>query len=46
MELEKDKEISQDQMHDGHSEVQILTDDYIKRIETTVSEKEVEILED
>jgi len=44
--LEKDKEISEDQMHDGHNGVQAETDQCIKSIESIVSEKEAEILED
>jgi ribosome recycling factor len=44
--LEKDKDISQDQMHDGQAQVQTLTDQFIKTIDATVAEKEAEILED
>ena len=43
--LEKAKEISEDQMHDGQAEVQKLTDAYVKKINETLERKETEILE-
>jgi ribosome recycling factor len=43
--LEKDKEISEDEMHSGHEQVQKLTDNYIDRIAAVVKKKESEILE-
>jgi len=43
--LEKNKEISEDQMHDGHEAVQKLTDTYIGKINDILKAKEAEILE-
>ncbi len=43
--MEKDKEISEDQMHDGQEQVQKLTDTYIEKINTILKKKETEILE-
>ena len=43
--LEKDKEISEDQMHDGQDQVQKLTDSYIEKINSTLKKKEEEVLE-
>ena len=43
--LEKDKEISEDQMHDGQEGVQKLTDAYIGRVNDILKAKEEEILE-
>lgn len=43
--LEKDKEISEDQMHDGQEGVQKLTDSYVGRINEILKAKEAEILE-
>lgn len=42
---EKDKKISEDQMHDAEAEVQKLTDDHIKMVDDTLKHKEVEIME-
>ena len=42
---EKDKEISEDQMHDGHEQVQKLTDAYVGKINDILAHKEKEILE-
>lgn len=42
---EHDKEISEDQMHDGQEQVQKLTDAYIRRIGEILEKKEKEILE-
>ena len=44
-ELEKDKEISEDQMHDGQDQVQKLTDAYVEKINTILKAKEEEIME-
>ena len=44
-EMEKDKEISEDQMHDGQDGVQKLTDSYVGRINDILKAKETEILE-
>jgi ribosome recycling factor len=43
--MEKDKEISEDQMHDGQDSVQKLTDAYIERVNGILKAKEKEILE-
>lgn len=43
--LEKDKEISEDQMHGGQEGVQKLTDSYVGRINEILKAKEAEILE-
>ncbi|MCP4899184.1 MAG: ribosome recycling factor [bacterium] len=43
--MEKEKEISEDQMHDGYESVQQLTDSYIGKIKDVVDKKEQEILE-
>jgi ribosome recycling factor len=43
--LEKDKKISEDDMHRGLEEVQKLTDDHIKHISEILAAKEKEILE-
>ena len=43
--LEKDKEISEDQMYDGQEAVQKLTDSYVGKINEILKAKEAEILE-
>lgn len=43
--LEKAKEISEDQMHDGLESVQKLTDTYVNKIEEILETKEKEIME-
>lgn len=43
--LEKDKQISEDQMHDGQDQVQKLTDTYIEKINTVLKKKEEEVME-
>lgn len=43
--MEKAKEISEDQMHDGQEEVQKLTDAYVTKISESFAAKEQEILE-
>jgi ribosome recycling factor len=43
--LEKDKEISEDQMHDGQESVQNLTDSYVGKINDILKAKESEVLE-
>lgn len=43
--MEKDKEISEDQMHDGQDRVQKLTDTYVDKINSILSKKESEIME-
>jgi ribosome recycling factor len=43
--LERDKEISEDQMHDGQEAVQKLTDSYVGEINDILKRKEAEILE-
>ncbi len=43
--MEKEKEISQDDMHRGRDEVQKVTDDFIKKVDEVLAAKEKEILE-
>jgi ribosome recycling factor len=43
--MEKEKEISEDQMHDGQEQIQKLTDTYIEKINSILKKKETEILE-
>jgi ribosome recycling factor len=43
--LEKDKEISEDQMHDGLESIQKLTDTYVTKINEILDGKEKEIME-
>ena len=43
--LEKSKEISEDQMHDGQDQVQKLTDTYIEKINSVLKKKEQEVME-
>ena len=42
---EKDAEISQDQQRKQQQEIQHLTDDYIKRIDESLTQKDSEILQ-
>ena len=42
---QKDKKMSEDQMHDAEGEVQKLTDEHIKLIDDTLKHKEKEIME-
>jgi ribosome recycling factor len=43
--MEKAKDISEDQMHDGQEEVQKLTDAYITKVANVIDAKEKEILD-
>ena len=43
--LEKKKEISEDEHHQGQDKIQKLTDQYIKKVDETTAQKEKEILE-
>lgn len=43
--LEKDKEITEDELHKGQDEVQKLTDDHVKKCDEVLVEKEKEIME-
>jgi len=43
--LEKEKEISQDQLKTGQDKVQELTDEHIRKIDSVLSDKEKEIME-
>ena len=43
--MEKDKEVSEDQMHDGQEKIQKLTDAYVEKINTILKRKEEEIME-
>ncbi len=42
--LEKDKEISEDDMKRGMDQVQSITDEYVKKVEETLASKEADIL--
>ncbi|MCD6262456.1 MAG: ribosome recycling factor [Deltaproteobacteria bacterium] len=44
-ELKNSKEISEDDFHKSHDEVQKITDDFIKKVNDITAEKEKEILE-
>jgi len=44
-ELRKEGEISQDDEHRAETELQRLTDDYVKRIDAALADKEAELLE-
>jgi ribosome recycling factor len=44
-ELEKGKDISEDEMHRGLTKVQEVTDDFVKKVDSLVDAKESEILE-
>ena len=43
--MEREKDISEDQMHDGQGEVQKLTDTYVAKINEILEHKEKEIME-
>jgi len=43
--MEKDKDISEDEKKKGEADVQKLTDDFVKKSDETLAEKEKEILE-
>ncbi|PID56897.1 ribosome recycling factor [candidate division KSB3 bacterium] len=43
--LEKEKEITEDDLHHGHDQVQKLTDHYVKMVDELSEKKEAEILE-
>jgi ribosome recycling factor len=43
--LEKEKEITEDQLHKGQDQVQKITDDYVKKVDDLTAKKEQEILE-
>lgn len=43
--LEKAKQVSEDQMHDGHEAIQKLTDTYIGKIDEILQIKEKEVME-
>jgi ribosome recycling factor len=44
-ELRKEGEISQDDEHRAEEELQKLTNDYVKRIEAALADKEAELME-
>ncbi|MFH1131820.1 MAG: ribosome recycling factor [Pseudomonadota bacterium] len=44
--LQKDKDISEDEMHGGMAKVQEITDEFVKKIDELLLAKEKEILED
>lgn len=43
--MQKDKDITEDDLHKGMDEVQELTDEYVKTVDETLAAKEKEILE-
>jgi ribosome recycling factor len=43
--LEKDKEITQDELHSGQGEIQQVTDDHVKLADEAFADKEKEIME-
>jgi ribosome recycling factor len=43
--LERQKDISEDQMHDGQDKIQKLTDRYIEKINSILEKKEKEVME-
>jgi ribosome recycling factor len=43
--LEKDKEITEDELKRGEKEIQELTDDYVARVDKVVAEKEKDLME-
>ena len=43
--LEKAREVSEDQMHDGQDQVQKLTDTYVEKVNTILKKKEEEVME-
>jgi len=43
--MEKDKEITEDDYHNGLKEIQTLTDDFIAKVDELLSKKEKEIME-
>ncbi len=43
--MEKSKEISEDQMHDGQAKIQDLTDTYVNKVNSVLEKKEQEIME-
>ena len=43
--MEKDKQITEDDYHNGLKEVQNLTDEYIKKVDELLAIKEKEIME-
>lgn len=42
---EKAKEIAEDQLHKGQDQIQKLTDEYIGKIDTALSQKELEVMQ-
>jgi ribosome recycling factor len=43
--LEKDKEITEDELKRGEKEVQDLTDDYVARVDQVIADKEKDLME-
>lgn len=43
--LEKEKEISEDELKRSHDEVQVVTDEYIKKVDSIIKSKEEDIME-
>lgn len=44
-ELEKEKEISEDDMHRGEEQIQKVTDEYVARIDAALADKEKDLME-
>lgn len=44
--LEKEKEVSEDELHRALTKIQEMTDEYVKKVDDLVASKEKEILED
>lgn len=44
-ELEKEKEISEDDMHRGEDQIQKITDEYIAKVDAALAEKEKDLME-
>ncbi|MGB1109300.1 MAG: ribosome recycling factor [Gammaproteobacteria bacterium] len=44
-ELEKEKEISEDDMHRGEEQIQKITDEYVAKIDAALAEKEKDLME-
>lgn len=43
--LNKEKEISEDEMHNAEDEIQSITDIYVKQVDTILADKEAELME-
>ena len=43
--LEKDKELTEDELKRGEKEIQDVTDDYVARVDKIIAEKETDLME-